>query len=123
MPELFLVVPSSNVVMKVNKPLFTYTLSFRFGLLNWLSMENLEPSKLNQGLSITKTPIIIDTFHNENLPEAHLASNFDIIEPFIFKPLAEINGVIFFIELSDVNLREIIFSVKRYCLSCVLIAI
>lgn len=123
MPELFLVVPSSNVVMKVNKPLFTYTLSFRLGLLNWLSMENLEPSKLNQGLRITTPPIIIDTFHKESLPEAHLASNFDIIEPFIFKPFAEINGVTFFIELSDVDLREVIFSVERYCLGSILIAI
>lgn len=123
MPELFLIVPFSNVVMKVNKPLFTYTLSFRLGLFNWLSMENLEPSKLSHGLRITKAPIIIDTFHKENLPEAHLTSNFDIIEPFIFKPLAEINGVTFFIELSDVDLREVIFSVERYCLGCILIAI
>ena len=114
MPELFLVVPSSNVEMKVNKPLFTYTLSFRLGLLNWLSMENFEPSKLNQGLRITKPPIIIDIFHKENLPEAHLTSNFDTIEPFIFKPLTEINGVTFFIELSDVDLRECVFNVESY---------
>ncbi|GLR03874.1 hypothetical protein GCM10007906_14610 [Vibrio hyugaensis] len=75
------------------------------GFVSLLSMENLEPTKLSHGLVIAKRPIATEAFQNENLPEAQLARNLDIIESFIFKPLAEINSITFGVELSNVDLR------------------